>query len=108
MAIDSSIELRSKKKLIEDFVEKVNVETEVKEDWQKHIKTSKEEYIDNLERKENIKKDEKNYLIKLSEMDRLKQLELELIRYCLRYLCLMLKIIYQMKQMIITKLLDLF
>jgi len=57
-AIDSSIELRSKKKLIEQFVDRVNVSTSVDNDWQRFVKERKEEDLSALINSENLKDEE--------------------------------------------------
>ena len=41
-AINYSIQLRSKKELIEDFIESVNISTKVDEDWRKFVHEQKE------------------------------------------------------------------
>ncbi len=57
-AINSSIELRSKKELIEDFIEQVNVNTEIDYEWNKFINKSKETDIEKLIDEENLKPQE--------------------------------------------------
>ena len=57
-AINSSIELRSKKELIEHFIEQVNVSTEVEDDWRKFVLARKEEDISNIIDEEKLKPDE--------------------------------------------------
>lgn len=47
-AIRSSIELRSKKELIEAFIETVNVNTDVRSDWKKFVVEQKEKEIDEV------------------------------------------------------------
>ena len=47
-AIRSSIELRSKKELIEAFIETVNVNTDVRNDWKKFVAEQKEKEIDEV------------------------------------------------------------
>ncbi len=54
-AINSSIELRSKKELIENFIEKINVSTKVDEDWRKYLNEQKESDIVNIIEEEKIK-----------------------------------------------------
>ena len=41
-AIGSSIELRSKKTLIEEFIERINASSSVQEEWQKYVREKKE------------------------------------------------------------------
>ena len=57
-AIGSSIELRSKKELIENFIEQVNVSTEVGEDWRKFLDKSIEEDILKIIEEESLKPQE--------------------------------------------------
>lgn len=47
-AIRSSIELRSKKELIEAFIETVNVNTDVRNDWKKFVVEQKEKEIEEV------------------------------------------------------------
>jgi type I restriction enzyme R subunit len=62
-AINSSIELRSKKELIERFIEQVNVSTKVEEDWRKFIDERKEEEISAIIEEEKLKPQETRRLI---------------------------------------------
>ncbi|MED4371480.1 type I restriction endonuclease subunit R [Bacillus licheniformis] len=57
-AINSSIELRSKKELIERFIEQVNVSTKVDEDWRKFLHGRKEEDITAIIEEEKLKPEE--------------------------------------------------
>ncbi|MDK2990921.1 MAG: type restriction enzyme subunit, partial [Clostridiales bacterium] len=57
-AINSSIELRSKKELIERFIEQVNVSTKIDEDWRKFLHERKEEDIAALIEEEKLKPEE--------------------------------------------------
>ena len=57
-AINSSIELRSKKELIENFIAQVNISTQVDDEWNKFINKSKEADIEKLIEEENLKPDE--------------------------------------------------
>ncbi|HHU53237.1 MAG TPA: type I restriction endonuclease subunit R [Clostridiaceae bacterium] len=57
-AIDSSLELRSKKELIENFIEQVNISTEIDEEWKEFIDQSKEADINKLIEEEKLKEDE--------------------------------------------------
>ena len=57
-AINSSIELRSKKELIERFIEQVNVSTKVDEEWRKFLHEQKEEDITTLIEEEKLKPEE--------------------------------------------------
>jgi len=57
-AINSSIELRSKKELIERFIEQVNVSTKVDEDWRKFLHERKEADITAIIEEERLKPEE--------------------------------------------------
>jgi type I restriction enzyme R subunit len=57
-AINSSIELRSKKELIERFIEQVNVSTKIDEDWRKFLHERKEEDMAALIEEEKLKPEE--------------------------------------------------
>lgn len=57
-AINSSIELRSKKELIERFIEQVNVSTKVDEDWRKFLHERKEADISAIIEEEKLKPEE--------------------------------------------------
>ncbi|HPX92598.1 MAG TPA: type I restriction endonuclease subunit R [Bacillota bacterium] len=57
-AINSSLELRSKKDLIENFIAQVNVDTNVDEDWKAYLEESKEREIKALISEENLKEEE--------------------------------------------------
>ena len=57
-AIDSSIELRSKKELIEKFVERVNVSTSIDSEWKTFVQERKEEELSVLIKDENLKDEE--------------------------------------------------
>ncbi|MBS5824456.1 MAG: type I restriction endonuclease subunit R [Clostridium argentinense] len=57
-AINSSIELRSKKELIERFIEQVNVSTKVDEDWRKFLHERKEADITTIIEEERLKPEE--------------------------------------------------
>lgn len=54
-AINSSIELRSKKVLIEGFIARVNVSTDVDEDWQRFVREQKETDLNALIEEEKLK-----------------------------------------------------
>jgi len=62
-AINSSFDLRSKKELIEAFIEQVNVSTKVDEDWHKFILERKEEDISAIIEEEKLKPKETRHLI---------------------------------------------
>ncbi|NLL90395.1 MAG: type I restriction endonuclease subunit R [Dehalococcoidales bacterium] len=57
-AISSSIELRSKKELIERFIEKVNISTKVDKDWQSFIAEQKEKDLSAIIEEEKLKSHE--------------------------------------------------
>ncbi len=57
-AINSSIELRSKKELIERFIEEVNVSKDIDEDWRKFLHESKEKDIVAIIEEEKLKPEE--------------------------------------------------
>ena len=54
-AIGSSIELRSKKTLIEEFIERINASSSVQEDWQHYVREKKEADLSDIIAKENLK-----------------------------------------------------
>jgi type I restriction enzyme R subunit len=57
-AISSSIELRSKKELIEGFIERVNTTTQVDEDWHNFVTEQKENDLSIIIKEENLKPNE--------------------------------------------------
>jgi len=57
-AVSSSIELRSKKELIEGFVSRVNTSTVVDDDWQQFVQEQKEMDLTTLIEKEKLKPEE--------------------------------------------------
>ena len=63
-AIKSSLELRSKKKLIDDFVNTINAGSEVIEDWRKFVVEEREKDIVNLIKEENLQEDEFRKFVK--------------------------------------------
>ena len=68
-AINSSIQLRSKKELIENFIDTVNAATNVDEDWRKFVREQKENDLAVLINEEKLKQDETNKLINNSFRD---------------------------------------
>lgn len=68
-AINSSIELRSKKDLIERFITQVNASTEVDEEWKVFLSENKEKDMDKLIKEENLKEDEARRFIENSFRD---------------------------------------
>jgi type I restriction enzyme R subunit len=59
-AIDSSVELRNKKDLIEQFINSINAESSVDDDWQSFVNSKKIEELDKIIAEENLDK-EKTY-----------------------------------------------
>jgi len=57
-AIQSSIELRSKKELIERFIEQVNASTEIDEEWRSFLHERKEEDLASIIEEEKLKPEE--------------------------------------------------
>jgi type I restriction enzyme R subunit len=68
-AINSSIELRSKKDLIERFIDQVNASTEVDEEWKVFLSENKEKDMDKLIKAENLKEEEARRFIENSFRD---------------------------------------
>ena len=62
-AIGSSLQLRSKKELIEHFIETVNADTHVEQDWRKFVQEQRETDLANLITEENLKPEETNRFI---------------------------------------------
>jgi type I restriction enzyme R subunit len=57
-AIDSSVELRNKKELIEQFIESLTPTTNVDDDWQTFVDAKKMEELESIIVEENLDKDE--------------------------------------------------
>ncbi len=57
-AINSSLNLRSKVKLIQDFLQTINADTEVDEDWQKFIEEQREQDLMLIIHEEKLKSEE--------------------------------------------------
>lgn len=57
-AIKSSLQLRSKKELIKNFIETINTETKVNDDWQRFVRDQREADIKALIADENLKPEE--------------------------------------------------
>jgi len=68
-AINSSIELRSKKELIERFVEQVNVSTDVDNGWQSFVQKRKEEDLTALITDEKLKDEEARRFVDIAFRD---------------------------------------
>jgi len=56
-AINSSIQLRSKKDLIEAFIQKVNVAANVRDEWQQYVENQKNAELETIINEENLKPD---------------------------------------------------
>jgi type I restriction enzyme R subunit len=57
-AIKSSLQLRSKKELIENFIETINIQTDVNEDWKRFVKEQCKAEIQTMITEEKLKPDE--------------------------------------------------
>lgn len=57
-AIGASMNLRSKKELIEDFVEAVNADADVTGAWEEYVKQKKEEDLTTIIKEEKLKPEE--------------------------------------------------
>lgn len=57
-AIDSSVELRNKKELIEQFISTINAGSSVDDDWQSFVNSKKIEELDRIISEENLDHDE--------------------------------------------------
>ena len=57
-AIKSSLALRSKKELIDGFIARINVQTDIMNDWSKFVKEQKETDLKNLIEEENLNEKE--------------------------------------------------
>jgi type I restriction enzyme R subunit len=68
-AINSSIELRSKKELIENFIEQVNISTEVDDEWKEFLNKNKESDIEKLIEEEKLKAEETRRFIDIAFRD---------------------------------------
>jgi type I restriction enzyme R subunit len=68
-AINSSIELRSKKELINSFVARVNVSKSVDDDWRRFVQERKEEDITALIADEKLKDEEARRFIEIAFRD---------------------------------------
>jgi len=68
-AIKSSLELRSKKELIEHFIETINAKTDVQKDWRKFVIEQKEADLTAIITEENLKPEEARKFIENSLRD---------------------------------------
>ncbi len=57
-AIDSSVELRNKKELIEQFISSINADSSVDDDWQSFVNSKKVEELNQIITEENLDRDE--------------------------------------------------
>jgi len=57
-AIDSSVELRNKKDLINQFIASLDIHSVVDEDWQKYVAKKRSEELEEIIRHENLDRDE--------------------------------------------------
>ena len=68
-AIGSSMQLRSKKELIENFISSVNAATDVEQSWRDYVQHQKEEDLKDLIESENLKPEETTKFIESSFRD---------------------------------------
>ena len=68
-AVDSSLQLRSKKELIENFIKTINASSKVEEDWQGFVKEQKEAELSKLIAEEKLKPEETRNFVELSLRD---------------------------------------
>ena len=68
-AVNSSIELRSKKELINSFVARVNVSRSIEDNWQHFVQERKEDDLTALIAKENLKPEETRRFIDIAFRD---------------------------------------
>lgn len=63
-AIDSSVELRNKKDLIEQFIASLTPDTDVDDDWRKYVEEKKVEELNRIIAEENLNKTETETFVK--------------------------------------------
>ena len=68
-ALGSSMQLRSKKELIESFISSVNADTDVEQSWKDYVQQQKEEDLKELIESENLKPEETTKFIESSFRD---------------------------------------
>lgn len=68
-AVNSSIQLRSKKELIEHFIDSINVSSKVDEEWRKFVHKQKENDLDAIISEEKLKQEETRKFIDNSFRD---------------------------------------
>ena len=72
-AVDSSIQLRSKKQLIEEFLDSINVDTAIQDDWHVFVEKQKEADLQKMIKEEMLKPEEtRKYLEDCFECSQLK------------------------------------
>ncbi len=57
-AIDSSVELRNKKELIEQFIASLSPSTQIDDDWQRFVDEKRQAELDRIISEENLNRDE--------------------------------------------------
>lgn len=62
-SINSSMQLRSKKELIENFIESINVETDVTNEWRQFVETKKNEELISIITEDKLKEEETKKLV---------------------------------------------
>jgi len=67
--IGSSMQLRNKRELIEEFIKRVNVDTDVEEDWISFVNAQKEKELDSIIQEEGLKPEETRAFINNSFRD---------------------------------------
>lgn len=68
-AVGSSLELRSKKELIEGFIARVNVSTKVDDDWERFVQEQKERDLSELIDEEKLKEEETHRFMDMAFRD---------------------------------------
>ena len=68
-AVNSSIELRSKKELIKNFVDQINVSSNINGDWQRFVNERKEEDLSVLIADEKLKEEETRRFVEVAFRD---------------------------------------
>jgi type I restriction enzyme R subunit len=68
-AIDSSIELRNKKDLIEQFIQSLDISSSVDNDWIEFVEKKKKEELEKIIEEENLNRDETYKFIESSFRD---------------------------------------
>ncbi len=68
-AISSSLELRNKKDLIEDFIKNIDPSKDVDETWENFVKQRKKQELEQIIKEENLKKQETYNFVKQAFRD---------------------------------------